>query len=76
MKVGKFDVGSKISRARLAPKIHPLSVKKLELRISRILYAMIIHLGWTLPSTSSGYLRTRRATSTCPRFTLLQTGFT
>ena len=76
MKVGKFEVGRKISRARLVPKIDPLRVKKLELRISRILYAMIIHLGWMLPSTSSGYLRTRRATSTCPRFTLLQTGFT
>ena len=38
-----------------------LSLKKLELRISRILYAMIIHLGWMLPSTSSGYLGKRRA---------------
>ena len=35
--------------------------KRLELRISRILYVMIIHLGWMLPSTSSGYLGTRRA---------------
>ena len=50
-------------------------IEKLELRISRILYVMIIHLGWMLPSTSSGYLGTRRATFT-PPFTLLQTGFT
>ena len=36
----------------------------------------VIHLGWMLPSTSSGYLGTRRATYISPLFTLLQTGFT
>lgn len=33
----------------------------LELRISRILYMMVIHLGSMLPLTSSGYPGTRRA---------------
>ena len=50
--------------------------KRLELRISRILYVMIIHLGWVLPPTSSGYLGKRRAHLLYPPFTLLQTGFT
>ena len=36
----------------------------------------IIHLGWMLPSTSSGYLGTRRAPLYIPPFTLLQMGFT
>ena len=36
----------------------------------------IIHLGWMLPSTSSGYLGTRRAHLYIPPFTLLQMGFT
>ncbi len=48
----------------------------LELRISRILYLMIIHLGSMLPLTSSGYPGRGGHTSKCPHFTLLQMGFT
>jgi len=46
------------------------------LRISRILYMMIIHLGSMLPLTSSGYPGRGGHTSKCPHFTLLQMGFT